>query len=75
MQWRKPFIRLTNSETQMSSIGRVESVWRYPVKSMCDEQMPEIFASFAGSHGDRPLCLQELSRASRAPLLLGAGSA
>jgi hypothetical protein len=53
VQWRKPFIHLTNSEAQMSSIGRVESVWRYPVKSMCGEQMPEIFASFAGSHGDR----------------------
>ena len=32
----------------MSAIGRVESVWRYPVKSMRGEELPEIFVSFAG---------------------------
>jgi uncharacterized protein YcbX len=34
-------------------IGRVESVWRYPVKSMRGEQLPEIFAGFSGVWGDR----------------------
>jgi hypothetical protein len=37
----------------MSAIGRVESVWRYPVKSMRGEALPEIFAGFAGVYGDR----------------------
>lgn len=37
----------------MSIIGRVESVWRYPVKSMRGEELPAIFAGFAGVYGDR----------------------
>ena len=31
----------------------LESVWRYPVKSMRGEQVDEIFAAFAGLMGDR----------------------
>jgi uncharacterized protein YcbX len=31
----------------------VESVWRYPVKSMRGEAMVEIFAGFSGVYGDR----------------------
>ncbi len=34
-------------------IGTIESVWRYPVKSMRGEELPEIFAGFAGVYGDR----------------------
>ena len=37
----------------MSTIGIVESLWRYPVKSMCGEQLDELFASYAGVYGDR----------------------
>jgi uncharacterized protein len=37
----------------MSVVGRVESLWRYPVKSMRGEKLPEIFAGFAGVYGDR----------------------
>ena len=37
----------------MTIIGRVDSVWRYPVKSMRGEELPEIFAAFAGVYGDR----------------------
>src|SRR5438046_6522741 len=37
----------------MSTIGTVESLWRYPVKSMCGEQLDELFASYAGVYGDR----------------------
>ena len=37
----------------MPAIGRVESVWRYPVKSMAGEEMPEVYAGFAGIWGDR----------------------
>ena len=34
-------------------IGKVDSLWRYPVKSMRGEEMPEIFAGYAGVYGDR----------------------
>src|SRR5207248_5175166 len=35
---------------RMSLIGHVESVWRYPVKSMAGEELPEIYAGF-GEYG------------------------
>lgn len=37
----------------MSTVGTVESVWRYPVKSMRGEECDEIFVGFAGVYGDR----------------------
>ena len=37
----------------MSTIGTVESLWRYPVKSMRGEELDELFAGFSGVYGDR----------------------
>ena len=37
----------------MSVIGKVESLWRYPVKSMRGEELDEVFASYSGIYGDR----------------------
>lgn len=37
----------------MSIIGKVDSLWRYPVKSMRGEALREAFLGFAGIHGDR----------------------
>ena len=37
----------------MSVVGTVESLWRYPVKSMRGEELEEMFAGFAGVYGDR----------------------
>jgi uncharacterized protein YcbX len=37
----------------MSVIGHVDSLWRYPVKSMRGEEMDQIFAGYAGVYGDR----------------------
>ena len=37
----------------MSIVGKVESLWRYPVKSMRGEEMEEMFAGYAGVYGDR----------------------
>jgi uncharacterized protein len=37
----------------MSIIGRVDSLWRYPVKSMRGEELDEAFASYSGIYGDR----------------------
>jgi uncharacterized protein YcbX len=37
----------------MSIVGTVESLWRYPVKSMRGEELDELFAGYAGVYGDR----------------------
>jgi len=37
----------------MSIIGKVESLWRYPVKSMRGEEIDEAFAGYPGVYGDR----------------------
>src|SRR6266436_7799891 len=37
----------------MSIIGRVDSLWRYPVKSMRGEELDEAFAGYPGIYGDR----------------------
>jgi uncharacterized protein YcbX len=44
-------------------VGRVESVWRYPVKSMRGESLAEAFAGFPGFFGDRVWAI----RSSAAP--------
>jgi uncharacterized protein YcbX len=37
----------------MRTVGKVESLWRYPVKSMRGEELAEAFIGFAGVYGDR----------------------
>ncbi|HWT00797.1 MAG TPA: MOSC domain-containing protein [Pyrinomonadaceae bacterium] len=37
----------------MTTIGTVESLWRYPVKSMGGEEVPKVFMGFSGLYGDR----------------------
>jgi uncharacterized protein YcbX len=37
----------------MKVVGRVERLWRYPVKSMRGEELREGFAGFPGVYGDR----------------------
>ena len=37
----------------MSIIGKVDSLWRYPVKSMRGEELDEAFVGFSGVYGDR----------------------
>ena len=37
----------------MNVIGTVDSLWRYPVKSMRGEELDEAFAGFSGIYGDR----------------------
>ena len=37
----------------MGVVGTIESIWRYPVKSMMGETLEEAFVSFAGVMGDR----------------------
>ncbi len=37
----------------MGVVGKVESLWRYPVKSMAGEEREELFVGYAGVYGDR----------------------
>jgi uncharacterized protein YcbX len=37
----------------VSTIGTVDSLWRYPVKSMRGEELNEVFVGFSGVYGDR----------------------
>lgn len=37
----------------MNVVGTVESLWRYPVKSMRGEQLESAFAGYSGIYGDR----------------------
>src|SRR6476660_7571857 len=37
----------------MPLVGKVESLWRYPVKSMGGEELEEAFAGYPGVYGDR----------------------
>src|SRR5215204_3571495 len=39
--------------SDMSVVGRVDSLWRYPVKSMRGEELDEAFIGFSGVYGDR----------------------
>jgi uncharacterized protein YcbX len=55
----------------MSAIGRVESVWRYPVKSMRGEKLPEIFAGFSGVWGDRLFAFKSSATPVGFPYLTG----
>ncbi len=37
----------------MSTVGKVDSLWRYPVKSMRGEELSEAYLGFSGIYGDR----------------------
>jgi uncharacterized protein len=37
----------------MGIVGKVDSLWRYPVKSMRGEELDEAFAGYSGIYGDR----------------------
>jgi uncharacterized protein len=55
----------------MSIVGTVESVWRYPVKSMRGEELDEIFASFAGVYGDRLFAFESSTNRRGFPFFTG----
>lgn len=56
-----PYLGVENGE--MTTVGTVESLWRYPVKSMRGEELPELFMGFSGMYGDR--CYAVRSSAAR----------
>jgi MOSC domain-containing protein len=55
----------------MKRVGRVESLWRYPVKSMRGERLSEAFAGFAGIYGDRLYALHSTGAPVGFPFLTG----
>lgn len=50
-------------------IGRIESVWRYPVKSMRGERLEEGFVSYSGVYGDRVYAFHNAAARVRFPYL------
>src|SRR5438105_12210282 len=55
----------------MSRIGTVESLWRYPVKSMRGEELAEVFASYAGVYGDRLFAFESSAGRKGFPFFTG----
>jgi len=50
-------------------IGTVESIWRYPIKSMSGEAMTEAFMGFSGFYGDRCFAFKNSSARKGFPYL------
>lgn len=55
----------------MSIIGTVESLWRYPVKSMRGEELDEMFAGYAGVYGDRLFAFESSASPKGFPFFTG----
>ena len=60
-----------SERTSMNRIGTVESVWRYPVKSMRGEALQEVFAWFPGVYGDRLYAFRNSKAPKGFPYLTG----
>ncbi len=55
----------------MSLIGKVESLWRYPVKSMRGQEMDELFAGYAGVYADRLFAFESSAAPKGFPFFTG----
>jgi uncharacterized protein YcbX len=55
----------------MSLVGKVESLWRYPVKSMRGEELEEAFFAFSGVYGDRLFAFKSSAAPKGFPYLTG----
>jgi uncharacterized protein YcbX len=55
----------------MDIIGKVESLWRYPVKSMRGEEVEEAYVGFAGVYGDRLFAFKSSASSASLPYLTG----
>ncbi|MEP7015733.1 MAG: MOSC N-terminal beta barrel domain-containing protein [Verrucomicrobiota bacterium] len=55
----------------MGIIGTVESLWRYPVKSMRGEELDEVFAGYAGVYGDRLFAFESSANSKAFPFFTG----
>jgi len=55
----------------VSIVGKVESLWRYPVKSMRGEELKEAFIGFAGVYGDRVYSFRSSAAPEGFPYITG----
>jgi uncharacterized protein len=55
----------------MKVVGRVESLWRYPVKSMRGEELREAFVGFGGVYGNRLYAFRSSAAPKGFPFLTG----
>ena len=55
----------------MSAIATVESLWRYPVKSMAGEQLQKAYLAFSGVYGDRLFAFTSAASPEAFPYLTG----
>jgi uncharacterized protein len=55
----------------MGTIGKVQSLWRYPVKSMRGEELDEAFLGFSGVYGDRLFAFTSSASPKGFPFLTG----
>lgn len=55
----------------MAIVGAVESLWRYPVKSMAGEEMEELFVGYGGVYGDRLFAFESSLNARGFPFFTG----
>ena len=55
----------------MTVIGRIDSLWRYPVKSMRGEELAEAYVGFAGVYGDRLYAIRNGAAPAGFPFLTG----
>ena len=51
----------------MSIVGKVDSLWRYPVKSMRGEELEQAFAGYPGVYGDRVFAFKSSATPSGFP--------
>ena len=55
----------------MKVVGKIESLWRYPVKSMRGEELQEAFVGFPGVYGDRLYAFRSSAAPKGFPYLTG----
>jgi uncharacterized protein YcbX len=53
----------------MTTVATVESLWRYPVKSMAGEELSEAFVGFPGVYGDRCYAFRDTAARKGFPYL------
>jgi uncharacterized protein YcbX len=62
---------ISERSSNVSIVGTVDSLWRYPVKSMRGEELEESFVGFPGVYGDRCFAFRSSARPKGFPYLTG----
>lgn len=68
---RGHYTSISYNDDPMQIVGRVESLWRYPVKSMRGEELQEAYVGFAGVYGDRMYAFRSSAAPKKLPYLTG----